>query len=422
MSLVSAICLASMSVLASPQDEAPAKMRSFVRPVSVSNAPLAFFSHRGLLGTPHGVDNVDRMDGLYVFDPKTLGGPQLVYAIEGSTVGVLPYPVARPARDVLVVEQESRARVLDLATGTLTQLLPGENESEVIATEGADVFVLEHRSRDPRRSRLHRARFGSARDVERLTELTFEDLVFVEPDAFWLVTAADERRLVRVLRDGTVVESYPFRADWDASWCFVHLSEPSCYLAIEAIKTHRDADEGDARDLVAYDRTAGTLVLEREGIKTISFGGWEGFRRRLRLAWANDDQLWIRELPGTIDLATGAVTPDPNAFDEHIPNFSLRPSLPPRPDWTVGRWAFMGRKDQVGPWFEATFGSLRFRNLDEPIVDGADICEVSPDGRWAMISTTNPDRLELVEGPTRLRFTVIDGWVYDFTWLPAVGE
>jgi hypothetical protein len=195
MTLAISLSLASICALAPPQDAGVQEKRPPARSIDVSGGPLAFFK---------------RDESLFAYDPELWGDTQLVYvAPDGHSI---PDPVARPAKELLVVEQDSHSRVLNLRKGTVTPLLEGEYKSEVIAVDGKLIFALEHhQAEEPKRSWLYKFEFGAHEKPERITELEFEELVFIEPNAFWLVVAADERCLVRVGRDGSGVLSIPRR-------------------------------------------------------------------------------------------------------------------------------------------------------------------------------------------------------------------
>lgn len=434
------IALVCIAALATPQETAAARGMSGFRSVAVSDGPLLFFTRpENEAGEAWCVGYERAAETVYVFDPASTRAPQVIRAQPTRESRLYPHFLARLTSELALVEHSKRLGLLELHTGKWSGLLESDAATTLLEVRGSSVYFLESRRQEPNVQWLYVHDACASDGARRLTTLQFESaipnhpsLVFEKPHrsvgrsrwtppsderGFLLITAAPDRRIVRVSREGVAAELMKFDERWDSDVVQVHESPDRRFMAIVGM---RHGEWYGARDLVVVDTTPGGAVVSyRDALPawtlppSVPRGGNPD---HLHVVWGGPGDkrsAW----PGTavLDSMTGHVleqkeTPLPTeTSDQPISTGPIELN-----------WDELNR-EPAGPYFDVSIGAVFYRGEKSPIRGSrrVDTKLLEPSGHWASFVLAEPWALQVLNAERREFRDVITGWVYDVHWIGA---
>jgi hypothetical protein len=409
----------------------------------VSDGPLLFFTRpENNAGEACGSGDERTAETVYVFDPASTRAPQVIRAQPTRESRLYPHFLARLTSEFALVEHSNRLGLLELHTGKWSGLLESDAATTLLEVRGSSVYFLESRRQEPNVQWLYVHDVCASDGARRLTTLQFESAIPNHPSlvfeglrsnlwgsappppsderGFLLITAAPDRRVVRVSREGVAAELMKFDKRWDSDIVQVHESPDRRFMAIVGM---RHGEWYGARDLVVVDTTQGGAVVSyREALPpwtlppSIPRGGNPD---HLHVLWGGPEDKrppW----PGTVilDPNTGYVL---NADEGPAATQTVGDWIRSEPEEIEIKWDELPR-DPAGPYFEVCFGRLYYRGEKSPIPDSNHAeTLVAPGGGWASFAEDTPGatQVQVLNAERREFREVITGWVYDVHWIGA---
>ncbi len=274
----------------------------------------------------------------------------------------------------------------------------------------------------------------------RLEGLVVEHLLAVTEKDLWVVT--DTHDIWRISKSGLKSEKImPLPKDWVPSLIHLKFSPDGTRVAMSAVPREHFFHK---RDLLVIDAVSGKTLFEQKLI-FVESDLLSNSTPELYFSWLNNETLQFIEAIVTktsgpdkregfeqsvdVNVASGKRTREEKTTDYILPSYGgaeNESKREPEGRHTVGLFEREGRK-------------LFFAGQKEPVLDLDDRSratftelEISPGGEWAAYySQSNAVKKEengeppflgpyLLNGKTREKQVLIEGWIYDMKWMPAI--
>lgn len=380
-------------------------------PVSIDqDDPLLFFKlsyNVGHQGTSSG-------RALYLCDPEQGKGLQLLCSSARSLS-----PVARVKSDLMLMNYLRSGFLLQLSSAEVTPLLPGKQETEVIAVEGDWIYFLGRKERDPRLVNPRDYDHLYAMDVSGgegsclLSSNPVEKVISVEDQAIWVITpnesrveegelwalaGTDQRKLCKILKSGEIEEVHAVDEHWIGSSICGSFSPSGNYLALSA--EHSERDQCLERDLVVIDLEERYICYSRERISILDLSPGSGSGLSdLLTSWEGDAKLKYSHsagvaevdiLSGTAQSGSGLASGDQSS----VSNIRISDGL-----------------------FDLHNGAFYFKGEESPLIDvaRADHVAIDSKGCWA-VGCNQSAHVFLFDGQKKSESWLTEGRVDNFLW------